>query len=469
MLFVPHLQLHLGTGTCLTAKTFDLPQLIEWHEGMLLTPQHFQQFAARSELLTQLMFTHGGGFRWGLIDLMIDQAALSGGVLRILNIEAVMPDGLLALGGSQRGVELEFDLQRAEGNPARIYLIVPREAALYDRSDYSRYEAFAAKGEFTADNVSGAQPATIPRARARLRLTSGESSLSGMTALPLIEFAVQGTVSKQTEYIAPLLRMKPGSALTNLCAPVRKTVREKATELASRLSPDARYSDLTGLQQLQWLVSGLPLVEALLESDQAHPYALYLAFCSMAGSVAFLSHARVPPIFDPYNHDDLRSSFEEVLSFIQLALSEGLIENWIGQLFTKRAEAGSRPGDQFEIEPSLEKAFGAEADFSAPFLALMLRGPSDAMTAWGESCLLAGEDTIFDLEVSRSRGASCERVDSLGDLVPTPGSVLFRVKNEGKWLNPSNKLVLKAAKQEASMPDAATLFIKNRSQTNKGS
>ncbi|HEY1576587.1 MAG TPA: type VI secretion system baseplate subunit TssK [Terracidiphilus sp.] len=454
----------------MTAKTLDLPQLIEWHEGMLLTPQHFQQSAARSELLTQFMFTHGGAYRWGLIDLKIDQAALSGGVLRILNIEAVMPDGLLALGGSERGIELEFDLQKAEGNPARIYLILPREAALYDRSDYSRYEAFAAKDEFTSDNISGAQPARIPRVRARLRLASGESNLSGMTALPLIEFAVQGTVSKQTEYIAPLLRMKPGSALTNLCAPVRKKVREKATELASRLSPDARYSDLAGLQQLQWLVSGLPLVEVLLESDQAHPYALYLAFCSMAGSVAFLSHARVPPIFDPYNHNDLRSSFEEVLSFIQLALSEGLIENWIGQLFTKHAEADSRPGDHyFEIAPSLENAFGADADFSAPFLALMLRGPSDAMTAWGESCLLAGTDAIFDLEMSRSRGASCERVDSLGDLVPTPGSVLFRVKNEGKWLSPGNKLVLKAAKQEASMPDAATLFIRNRSQTNKGS
>jgi type VI secretion system protein ImpJ len=190
----------------------------------------------------------------------------------------------------------------------------------------------------------------------------------------------------------------------------------------------------------------------------------------MAGTVAFLSHARVPPIFDPYDHDDLRSSFEEVLSFIQLALSEGLIENWMGQLFTKRADAGSRPGDQyFEIGPSLEKAFGADADFSAPFLALMLRGPSEAMTAWGESCLLAGEDAIFELEMSRSRGASCERVDSLGDLVPTPGSVLFQVKNDGSWLNPSNRLVLKAAKQESRMPDAATLFIRNRSQTNKGS
>jgi type VI secretion system protein ImpJ len=453
----------------LTANTLDLPQLIEWHEGMLLTPQHFQQFAARSELLTQFMFAQGGSFRWGVIDLKIDQAALSGGVLRILNVEAIMPDGLLALGGSERGVDLEFDLQKAEGSPARIYLIVPREAALYDRTDYSRYEGFATKDDVASDNVSGAEATPIPRIRARLRLASGESGLSGMTALPLIEFTIQGTVCKQTDYIAPVLRMKPGSALTNLCAPVRKAVREKATELASKLSPDARSSDLAGMQQLQWLVSALPLVEVLLEGDQAHPYALYLAFCSMAGSVAFLSNARVPPIFHPYHHDDLRSSFEEVLAFIRLALSQGLIENWISQPFKKRAEGGARPGDQyFEIQPTLEKALGAEADFSSPFLALMLRGPADVMTEWGESCLLAGEDAISDLELSRSRGASCERVNSLGDLVPAPGSVLFRVKNEGKWINPRNKLVLKPAKQETRMPEAATLFIRKRAQANKG-
>ena len=52
--------------------------------------------------------------------------------------------------------------------------------------------------------------------------------------------------------------------------------------------------------------------------------------------------------------------------------------------------------------------------------------------------------------------------------MPAPGSVLFRVKNEGKWINPRNKLVLKPAKQETRMPEAATLFIRKRSQTNKG-
>jgi type VI secretion system protein ImpJ len=459
----------------LITQTFALPELIEWHEGMLLTPQHFQQLSARSELLTHFMRSQSGCFAWGVLSLKFDETALGAGVVRILNVEAIMPDGMLALGGSERGIDLEFDLQKAVGDPTRVYLAVPREAALYTRTDYSRYDSVAAKDELTPDDISDADSVSIPRIRARFRLLAGESGLSGMITLPLIEFGRQGTVCKPTRFIAPFLRMEPGSRLANLCAPVRKTVREKATELATKLSPSAKNTDLAGLHQLQWLVSGLPLLEALLESNQTHPYSLYLALCSMAGSVAFLSNARVPPIFSPYNHNDLLASFEEVIGFIRMAISQGLIDNWLGKEFdlTQVAggvgvEAGKRRYDRsFEISPSLEKAFGDTADFSAPFFGLMLRAPvgvsPNALVEWGESCLLATEDVIPDLEMSRSRGAICENVDSFDDLVPAAGSVLFRVKNDPRWFDPRKMLVLKAAKQETRAPEVATLFIRERS------
>lgn len=444
---------------------FDLPDLIEWHEGMLLTPQHFQQFAARSELLTQFMFVQGGSYRWGVIDLSIDKDALNRGTLRILHLDAILPDGLLVLAGSERGIELTFDLQKAERTPARIFLAVPREASLYDLSDYSRYEGFSAHGELVADGISGGAPGPIPRLRARLRLVSGEADLAGMTALPLIEFDMQGTVSRQTDYIPPVLRITPGSPLANLCAPVQSLVREKATELARKLRPDAKNNDPASLQTVQWLVAALPPVEALLAGTETHPYALYLALCSMAGSVAFLSDARTPPIFSAYDHGNLRSSFQEVLAFIQLALSQGLIENWIGQPFRLRSEREP----YFELQPSLEKVFGSDADFSSSYVGLMLRGPAEGMAEWGESCLLAREDAIADLETSRSQGAICERVDALEDLAPAPGTVLFRVKNESKWLDPRRKLVLKGARQETRMPETATLFIRKRTQSRKSS
>lgn len=461
-------------------QTFGLPELIEWHEGMLLTPQHFQQLSARAELLTHFMRSQSGCFAWGVLSLKFDEAAVGAGIVRVLSVEAIMPDGMLALAGSEHGTDLEFDLQKAVGDPTRIYLAVPREREIYNRTDHSRYDSAVAQDELTADDISGGESIAIPRIRARFRLMAGESGLSGMTALPLIEFGRKGTVCKPTRYIAPLLRMEPGSRLANLCAPVRKTVREKATELATKLSPSAKDTDLAGLHQLQWLVSGLPLVEALLESNQTHPYSMYLALCSMAGSVAFLSNARVPPIFSPYNHNDPLASFEEVIGFIRLALSEGLIDNWLGKEFQAaqisgdvRADASKRRYERsFEISPSPEKAFGDTADFSVPFFGLMLRVPlgvsPNTFVEWGETCLLATEDAIADLEISRSKGAICENVDSLEDLVPTAGSVLFRVKNDSRWFDPRKKLVLKAAKHETRAPEAATLFIRERSGQGKG-
>jgi hypothetical protein len=65
--------------------------------------------------------------------------------------------------------------------------------------------------------------------------------------------------------------------------------------------------------------------------------------------------------------------------------------------------------------------------------------------------------------MSRSRGAICENVDSLEDLVPQANSVLFRVQNDARWFDPLKRLVLKAAKQELRAPEAATLFIRARS------
>jgi type VI secretion system protein ImpJ len=448
-----------------------LPDLIEWHEGMLLTPQHFQQFAGRSELLTQVMFACDGSFRWGLIDLKIDQAALNSGTLRILNIEAILPDGLLIMGGSEHGFELNYDLQKAESNPARIYLVVPRESALYARSDYSRYEGYAGTDALVTDGVSNGAPGPIPRIRPRMKLVTGPTNLAGMTALPILEFSGSGAVSQQTDYIAPVLRIRSGSPLAEFCAPMRRLVREKATELANRLhktTPGEPGNDATAIQQLQALVSALPLVEALLDCEQTHPFTLYRALCSMAGTLAFLSHRKVPEVFRPYNHDELRATFGQVLGFIELAITEGLVENWFGRPLKLRTELlPGRGSAAFELGETLEQAFAGDADFSAPYMGLMLRGPAEIMTEWGKSCLLASEEAIPILEMSRSQGAVCELVESLDGLTAEPGSVLFRVKNEPQWLDPRRKLVLKAARQETRTPDAATLFLKKRAASNQ--
>lgn len=67
---------------------------IAWHEGMLLTPQHFQQESARVDALVAWQALAGHPTAWGVRRLHLDEAALCGGLVRITLIEAILPNGM---------------------------------------------------------------------------------------------------------------------------------------------------------------------------------------------------------------------------------------------------------------------------------------------------------------------------------------------------------------------------------------
>ena len=61
----------------------EISPAIQWHEGMLLMPQHFQQFAGRLESLIQFVTTLTSPYGWGVLRFDYDRAALVGGKLRV--------------------------------------------------------------------------------------------------------------------------------------------------------------------------------------------------------------------------------------------------------------------------------------------------------------------------------------------------------------------------------------------------
>ena len=66
---------------------------IQWHEGMLLTPQHFQLESARVDNLIAWHTIASSGQSWGVRKLEIDVGLLASGVFRVLELDAIMPDG----------------------------------------------------------------------------------------------------------------------------------------------------------------------------------------------------------------------------------------------------------------------------------------------------------------------------------------------------------------------------------------
>ncbi|MDF1750691.1 MAG: type VI secretion system baseplate subunit TssK, partial [Alphaproteobacteria bacterium] len=73
----------------------ELPDAIQWHEGMLLAPQHFQQLAVRGEELIAYHTATSSPFHWGIRHLKVDPVQLVSGIFRVLELEAVLPDGLI--------------------------------------------------------------------------------------------------------------------------------------------------------------------------------------------------------------------------------------------------------------------------------------------------------------------------------------------------------------------------------------
>ncbi|MFT7117168.1 MAG: type VI secretion system protein ImpJ, partial [Rhodoferax sp.] len=76
-------------------KSPPVDERIQWHEGMLLSPQHFQQTSARLDSLVARQTLLAAPFAWGIRSLKMDNGLLSAGIVRVLQLDAIMPDGTL--------------------------------------------------------------------------------------------------------------------------------------------------------------------------------------------------------------------------------------------------------------------------------------------------------------------------------------------------------------------------------------
>ncbi len=95
-----------------TTKSLIAPQ-IQWHEGMLLSPHHFQQSDLRHHQVLIHHMSLVSEFHWGIRSFKLDPIVLPDGLIRITELEAIMPDGLIiSYNIAQADIPpLEFDLK----------------------------------------------------------------------------------------------------------------------------------------------------------------------------------------------------------------------------------------------------------------------------------------------------------------------------------------------------------------------
>lgn len=441
--------------------TRKIPHAIQWHEGMLLAPQHFQQFALRSEELLSYHANSTTPFYWGIRHLKIDQSLLLSGVFRVLELEAVMPDGLIVVHGHEEDgseddpLEINFAkrVEEFRSKPMTIHLAVPENIS--GTSDFKvRYKP--AKSKKIHDSNTGEGALQIPGLRPSLTLFAQENRPQKHSSFPLSKVVYKDETFSLTNFEPPRLTIPINSPLGDMCTSIKDQIRQKAVVLSEQVRSPAMSKGSPLLQEtrsmIHSLVSGLPQFEAVLSTQLVHPFVLYQSLCHLVGQLSYLGSGAIPPVLDRYNHNDMRSNFEQCREFLVRMVREGIHETFSSTPFHFQ-------DDTFTINFS--------GDWMTRTVFMGMRVPAGVsekdVCLWVGNSLIGSKSKIPAMRDKRILGPVRKVVDGDADITPTRGMVLFRLIIDPQFVVPNEELQLfnTAEPQSPARPGEVVLYVKN--------
>lgn len=433
------------------------PDRIQWHEGQLLCPQHFQQESGRVDALIAWHGLAANPYGWGVRALALDESLLVTGVLRIMQVDAVMPDGTAVVYDAQTDPEtLQLDLKpwvdALEVGEVDLFLCMGRARSMRHPSQPSRFRGVASAP--MEDEVSDALEVEVPRMRLQLSLAAGDAPPAAFVSMRLMSLLKVNEVVKRGRVQPPLLDLGAQHPIRERAHALVTQLRSKAAFVARQTAnPSSRLEDrLTALEQrerLSSLTQALPLVEALVRSPSLHPYALYLALCVQLGLLARLRPGAVPLQPTPWNQADPMAGLEPLLGALE-DLAGDVSQDW-------RTEVFRFDGRVFELP--------LEASWIGKRLVLGMRGrPEAEQAAWLEGAVIGSRNVWTSLSDRRMLGAPRQRVQDAPELSlrANSGYTLFAIEPAAEFVVAEQPLLVSNANESTTIqrPLELVLFVK---------
>jgi type VI secretion system protein ImpJ len=437
----------------------DVPLAIQWHEGMMLAPQHFQQLALRQEGLLAYGLRSAAPYHWGIRQLAHDDTALGEGTLRISQLEAIMPDGLLVHAGPNDIPDLPLDefADDFERGPLTIYLTVPvrRTGGAADPESPQRFRSV--NGPTVVDESTGASELAIARLQPRLGLAAaGRGELppdDRFISLPIMALERRHGTIAPGDYHPPLLALTKDWPIGQRCLDLIRGLREKGRFLVQRAATVGRAGDSDVARQaradLHALIAGLPPFEAMVNANICHPFTVYLALAGLAGQMSGLATEDMPPVLDNYDQNDIKPAFDRLFGFVEGKLAQ-VRQSYVEHRFVF-------DGRRFW--------FNLEKRFMAPQLTVGLRLPAGRrepdIVTWMEQALIGSESRIKTLTGNRVLGAPrrrIERDDALG-LLPPRDMVLFHIDTDPQAIRDGEPLFIWRSQDTLDAPRPSEIIL----------
>jgi type VI secretion system protein ImpJ len=388
---------------------------------MLLSPQHFQQESLRNQTMVAVHARLASPFHWGVSHLLIDRVALVSGIVRVQELEGVMPDGLIISHDQTSPISLELDISEMGDPfaqaPLTIHVAVPA-ARTGTGGGSDRW--LSVEGNPVADEYGGEEVA-IPRLLPRLSLVvtsgSGEHPAARMISMPIARVSFANDTFAMVDFAPPALTVAANSTLGRAAADIARRVREKAKSMAERM---AAGESGESAQEMSSLVAALPPLEAQLAVEVCHPFAVYMSLCALTGSVAALTVGGLPPKLSRYDHNDPLPAYAEIRNYI-LKMIDRVHDIAVAIHFT-----------------FADGMFGLEMkeEWVGRRLVIGVRGPqamaSAEIVGWMDNALVGSRSQLERLAAMRVKGAERAVIESAPELgvASQRGLVLFAIEHD---------------------------------------
>jgi type VI secretion system protein ImpJ len=435
-----------------------LTPAIQWHEGMLLSPQHLQQNDLRFEQLLNHHLSLLTPYHWGINYLKLDPIVFPEGLVRILAIQAVMPDGLVvnfeATTNDDNPLEIDLKPFKPASPKEEITVYLTMAESLPGISpvigEWARY--LSIDGVETKDMNLDDNTIKIPRLVPKLTLQVSDKLPSRYIGFPILKVIFQGEVFVNTNYMPACLQVHQDTPLWQYCSEASKTIREKAVYLCDKWQNQVGTPLLQETSTLlRPLVMVLPGLEALLNNPGVHPYTLFQKLCEVVGLLTSLRLSQVPPVLPPYHHSDLLECFKPILDLLKQCLHS--IETTFAIFsFNQKERLFYLNLNPAFLEDKLYIGLRAPKEMSEPEL-----------EEWMSDCVIACDFAVESVRARRMTGTARRilRNEELSELMPSRGVVIFEVNNDPNYLQPNQNInIFNAADTPDWRPSEIVLYVR---------
>lgn len=438
-------------------NTFKLMKPVQWHEGLLLYPQHFQQMRHEFRELALCYLSVSTPYYWGVRSMEIDEGAFPTGLLRITSLLAVMPDGSVVEHDEKSTQTIELHLkdyqELLDKGPLTIHLAVIRhhfQSAMVG-GDFPRYDSVESPP--LIDENTGEDALPIPRLALKAFLIAGDQVPARYSSFPLLKIKPLEGHFILDDFIPPTTDIRAGSQIGELARKVVANIRKQSAVLAEKLQTPMAHDMAPVLDQYRKnydvLVAQLLGLEALVHAQVVHPFLLYKELCDLAGAFCTFGRGYLPPILAPYDHNDLKKTFEPIKSLIGQMLD-----------FLKSASAvfGFRLEDR--VFRSIVKQEWIQGDFFILGVTIPAGGHAQTTTEWLKDAVIASASLARKAVERRVVGAAREMVEQVTELglTITRGKLLLRVKAHSEYIRIGEELCIFNGSDVQGMPAEIVLY-----------